>query len=283
MSVFEMLVDITEQGHYMEHAPPTRLIEIHEEFKKTDFGKTLADRVRYERYKPADVSNERWVDLLGADVNNLTHLTLTYGLAQDFIRASEILSPNFLTDEDEQLLQVAALIHDWAESIVGDISFGDKTANDELEEQAAFEANLASFYNGDTTLINRARTEVVFDHTGESKLGRAFNAIERVGYLRTALRAGSHIVRGDAPDCEEGLRWLIADVLSQQPEPLIAYANTLPPIRQYLINQSDQISQMFGIVAGDDGIFESYPQEQRVTKRAQFKQSYYAWRSWQEN
>jgi len=267
----------------MEHTPRPRLIEIHKEFEKTDFGKTLAGRVRYERYKPTNVSNERWVDLLGADVNNLTHLALTYGLAQDFIRVLQILQPGYLTSEDEQLLQVAALIHDWAESIVGDISFGDKTANDELEEQAAFETHLASFYNGDTTLINKARTEVVFDHTGEEKLGRVFNAIERVGYLRTALRAGSHIVRGDASDCEEGLRWLVADVLSQQPGPLIAYSGALPPVRQYLINQYEQISRMFDIVASDEGVFENYPPEQRAAKKSQFKQSYVAWKSWQEN
>lgn len=265
----------------MERRPQPRLIEIHEKFEKTDFGKTLAGRVRYERYKPANVSNERWVELLGADVNNLTHLTLTYGLAQDFIRAADTLQPNFLTSEDEQLLQVAALIHDWAESIVGDVSFGDKTDSDELEEQAAFEANLASFYDGDMTLINKARTEVVFDHTGKSKLGQVFNAIERVGYLRTALRAGDHIVSGNARDCDDGLRWLVADVLSQQPEPLTAYAETLQPVKQYLARQHDQISLMFEIIAKSDDVFDNYPIEQREAKRSQFDESYKMWRQYQ--
>lgn len=264
----------------MERRAQSRLIEIHEKFEQTDFGKTLAGRVRYERYKPLDVSNERWVELLGADVNNLTHLTLTYGLAQDFIRSAQVLQPDFLTSEDEQLLQVAALIHDWAESIVGDISFGDKTANDELEEQTAFEANLASFYDGDITLINRARTEIVFDHTGKNKLGQVFNAIERVGYLRTALRAGGHVVRGDAMDCDDGLRWLVADVLSQQPKPLAAYAETFQPVKQYLANQHDQISLMFEIVTENSDIFDNYPPEQREAKRRQFSESYEAWQQY---
>ena len=261
----------------MERRSQPRLIEIHEKFEQTDFGKTLAGRVRYDRYKPKDVSNERWVELLGADVNNLTHLTLTYGLAQDFIRTAQTLQPDFLSSEDEQLLQVAALIHDWAESIVGDISFGDKTANDEIEEQAAFEANLASFYKSDLTLINKARTEIVFDHTGKNKLGKVFNAIERVGYLRTALRAGDHIIRGDAMDCDDGLRWLVADVLSQQPKSLIAYAETLQPVGQYLVNQQDKISLMFEIVATSDDVFANYPPDQREAKRRQFSESLQAW------
>lgn len=261
----------------MERRSQPRLIEIHEKFEQTDFGKTLAGRVRYDRYKPKDVSNERWVELLGADVNNLTHLTLTYGLAQDFIHTAQTLQPDFLSSEDEQLLQVAALIHDWAESIVGDISFGDKTANDEVEEQAAFEANLASFYKGDLTLINKARTEIVFDHTGKNKLGKVFNAIERVGYLRTALRAGDHIVCGDVMDCDDGLRWLVADVLSQQPKSLIAYAETLQPVRQYLANQQDKISLMFEIVATSDDVFANYPPDQREAKRRQFSESLQAW------
>jgi hypothetical protein len=264
----------------MERRPQPRLMEIHEKFEQTDFGKTLAGRVRYDRYRPTGVSNERWVELLGADVNNLTHLTLTYGLAQDFIRTAQTLQPDLLTSEDEQLLQVAALIHDWAESIVGDISFGDKTANDEIEEQEVFEANLASFYDGDITLINKARTEIVFDHTGKNKLGQVFNAIERVGYLRTALRAGDHIIQGDAMDCDDGLHWLVADVLSQQPKALTAYAETLQPVGQFLANQHDKISLMFEIIARSDDVFDNYPVEQREAKRLQFSESYQAWQQY---
>jgi hypothetical protein len=222
------------------------------------------------------------VELLGADVNNLTHLTLTYGLTQDFIRVAEKLQPGYLDDEDEELLQIAALIHDWAEAIVGDISFGDKTATNEVEEQAAFAAHLAEFYTGDATeLINKARTEIVFDHAGENKLSRVFNAIERVGYLRTALRASGHVANGAAPDCEDGLRWLVADVLSQQPAALIHHAETLLPVEQYLQNQSEVISGAFALTeySGSE-VFDNYPPEQREAKRAQFQQSYLAWQEW---
>jgi hypothetical protein len=258
-----------------------RLMEIHEEFEKTDFGKVLASRVRYERYKPAEVTNECWVELLGADVNNLTHLTLTYGLTQDFVRLTDQLQPDYLSEDEGQILQIAALIHDWAESIVGDVSFGDKTDRDEQEERQAFESHVAEFYTGDAiSLIDRARKEVVFDHTGESKLGGAFNAIERVGYLRTALRANNHVIAQDAPDCEQGFRWIVADVLSQQPTPLQHHAGSLEAVKQYLLAQHEQISAAYELIGRDDNVFENYPVEQRDTKRVQFERSYVEWKAW---
>lgn len=258
-----------------------RLMDIHEDFEKTEFGKVLAGRVRYERYKPASVTNERWVELLGADVNNLTHLTLTYGLTQDFIRTTERLQPGYLAEEDEQTLQVAALIHDWAESIVGDISYGDKTPADEVEEQLIFEAHVVEFYGGGAMdLIDRARKEIVFDHAGESKLGGAFNAIERVGYLRTALRASDHVIAHDAPDCEHGLRWIVADVLSQQPTPLQNHAESLKAVKQYLLREQERISIAYELVANDYSVFDNYPSEQRDIKRRQFEQSYISWIAW---
>lgn len=264
----------------MEHNSG-RLMEIHEEFEKTDFGKALASRVRYERYKPAEVTNERWVELLGADVNNLTHLTLTYGLTRDFVATTDTLQPGYFSKDEKQILQIAALIHDWAESIVGDVSFGDKTAVDEAEEQRVFESHVAQFYTGDAIdLIDRARKEVVFDHAGESKLGSAFNAIERVGYLRTALRAYSHVAARDAPDCESGLLWIVADVLSQQPTPLQQHAESLEAVKRYLIAQHEQISNAYELIESDPGVFNNYPSEQRDIKQCQFEESYTTWRAW---
>lgn len=259
-----------------------QLMDIHREFTNTEAGMTLAENVRYERYKPAKVTNERWVKLLGADVNNLTHLTLTYGLTQDYIRSSESLQPGYLNTAEQELLQVAALVHDWAEAVVGDISFGDKTPNDEIAEQAAFEAHATQFYSGGATeLISKARTEIVFDHNGKSKLGRVFNAIERVGYLRTALRASDHIIREDAPDCDGGLRWLTADVLSQQPVELIKYSQEFAPVRQYLQKQSGKIAQAFALTAAQgDEVFDNYTSEKREEMRLRFQQSYDAWREW---
>ena len=102
-----------------------------------------------------------------------------------------------------------------------------------------------------------------------------------MGYLRTALRATTHVLNEDTPDCDSGLRWLIADVFSQQPPLLLEYAKTFLPVKQYLQNQSEIISQAFQLTElGGDEIFDNYPLEQREIRTSQFKQSYSAWQNW---
>ena len=259
-----------------EHAPD--LIAIHNSFAATEFGQRLASKVRYERYKPLEVPNDRWVKLLGADVNNLTHLTLTYGLARAFAATTERLRPGELTRHEQVVLQVAALIHDWAEAIVGDISFGDKTTAHEVVEKSAFAANLAKFYQGNQAdLIEEARSEVIFDH--DSRLGRMFNSIERVGYMRIALRAQDRIKHHEVGNCEPGLRWLVADVLLNQIPTLAEHSAEYPAVRQYVFNQRLAITAAFGATAARPEIFESYGSDRDVRQR-DFVSSYDLWLPW---
>lgn len=252
---------------------------IHEAFAATEHGEILANKIRYEKYNLAQLANEEWIGLLGADVNNLTHMPLTYGLAKSFIRETEREGAVYLNEADQLLLKVAAIIHDQGESIVGDISFGDKTEDDEAEEKLQFEQNLESFCPGATIemkkLIVRARDEVVFDST--TKVGKVFNAIERVGYIRTALRASTHVQNETAGNAEPGLRWIIADVFSNQPVKLIEYAGEYPAVRNYLLHQRDKITAAFGVVKPED--FENYGANQRV-KETQFQEAYIAWQGW---
>lgn len=261
------------------HKPEGSLFDIHRGFAQTEFGEVLASRVRYEKYKAATITNEQWVQLLGADVNNLTHLPLTYGLTKAFIRSAAESQPEFLDAGEQDVLKASALIHDWAEAIVGDVSFGDRTDEHDRAEQQAFGANLASFYRGDATgLIDRARNEVIFNPG--SKLGQVFNAIERVGYLRTALRASEHVRSGTAPEeCFAGLTWLVADVLSNQPVALIGYAAQLSPVEQYLVNKKDEIGNAFVLVGQDPAIFSNYGDKSEL-KADQFQHAHELWMSW---
>lgn len=265
----------------MEHLNSDQLMEIHTAFEATEYGQILANNIRYARYKPEAVTNERWVELLGADVNNLTHLTLTYGLAVDFIRSMEQNQPGFFEADEVDRLKVAALTHDWAEAIVGDTSYGDKTADHEQQEQTAFREHFRNFADGRiSSLIDDARSGIIFDHNGTSKLGRAFNAIEKVGYMRTALRASGHIANNTAPECDAGLRWLVADVLVNQPESLIGHAENFVPIKHYLQNQSTLISRAFHQINNDPEVFTRYPTSDQRAMQKQFEHSYAVWTTW---
>jgi hypothetical protein len=247
----------------IETEPTNKLVSIHHAFAETDFGKKLGANVRYGVYKPADVSNQRWRELLGIDVNNLGHLQLSGNLAKAFTHDMDLHQPDFFKDDERDLLEVAALTHDWAEAVVGDINYGDKTSEHEAEERAQFEQNLAAFFTGKEEwleeLIQRALDEVIF--SPDTKLGVAFNAIERVGYVRTALRAAERVENDEAEECEEGFRWLVADVFSRHISKLIEYAGVLPPVKTYLNNQETKISEAYEII--DDDVFWNYPEEKR--------------------
>ena len=254
------------------------LLAIHTSFAGTEFGKTLAERIRYEKYRPEGVTNDRWRELLGADVNNLSHLTLTYGLTRSFVRRLGTSQAELLSPHEETVLQTAALIHDWAEAIVGDVSFGDKTTDDDAVERASFEANLAKFYSGNATeLIDEARKDVIFDHA--SKLGKMFNAVERVGYLRTALRASVYLETGTAPGFENSFLWITADVLSNQIPALVTHAADYGPVSEYLAHQEHLISNAFDQVNDCPSVFENY-RETQLTKLAQFDQAEAVWQNY---
>jgi hypothetical protein len=249
----------------------TDIFAIHTAFAATEYGEALAANIRYEKYNLTHLPNEEWVGLLGADVNNLTHMPLTYGLATSFIRETERVEPGSFGEADQTLLKVAA--------IGSDISFGDKTEADEAEEKVQFERNVEAFCPGASVaikkLIVQARDEVVFDST--TRVGLVFNAIERTGYVRTALRASGHIQADTAGEAEPGFRWIVADVLSNQPPKLIDYAGDYPAVNNYLTNQSGAITTAFGLVEPQD--FENYGANQHA-KEAQFNEAHTTWHRW---
>ncbi len=276
LSVLTGIVD----DRFMHTERQPQLMDIHRAFSETEFGQTLADQVRYDRYKPADVTNERWVELLGADVGNLTHLPLTFGLTRDFITQLRQSQPGFLDEGEESVLQTAALIHDWAEAVVGDITYSDKSDEDEVEERNQLAGIIDKLEDNSPELrelIDRALEEVVF--TPDTKLGQVFNTVERVGYVRTALRASQHVLESSAPDCEEGLRWIVADVFGNHPEALIERSFVYAPVKKYLLAKKDEISLAFRIVGPET--FENYPTEdQRKLKEYLFYKSrgkFHAW------
>jgi hypothetical protein len=243
---------------------------LHKEFQDTEHGQVLADQVRYERYKPDGVTNERWVEVLGADVNNLQHMPLTWGLAKDMIRGLRDSRPGYLDEHEELLIEVAAIIHDRGEAVVTDVTYSEKT--DELE--AAEQEVLTGMVDESHEIVKEAAHTVVFDRGG-NKLSRIFNTIERVGYMRTALRAARHIQNGTAPDCEAGLRWIVADVFGNHPEVLLERAAEYPPVQQYLYGVMDEITAAFGVVRR--GTFGNYDPSQKPDKIIAFYNNAATW------
>jgi hypothetical protein len=229
-------------------APAIDYLGIHDSFAETEHGITLAACVRWNKYKPVEISNQRWVELLGPDANNLDHLVDTYNLTSDFIARTDCLQPGLLAPRDKAVLKISAITHDWGESIKPDINYFDKTDADEIEEQQIFFDNLANFYTGGDTdvqeLITEALETVIFDR--ESRLGGMFNVIERIGYMRTGLRAAEHVREATAPDCADHLRWLAACVLSSDHAThLIRNSRQLQAAQHFLVLREVDITDAF--------------------------------------
>ena len=196
-----------------------RFGQIHRAFAVTEHGQKLARSTRYDRYKPDGITNEKWERVLGVDVNNLKHLQLTYGLTRRFIEYTAnpsrlwqkaVSAQAQFTPEEQEDLLLAATVHDWAEAVVGDKMFDLKTRAEEDEELAVLQTMVQNLYRREEAQVIILRIDNVINTVikdRNTKLGRAFNAIERVGYLRTALRAWQKSREADE-ELRTGLQWL---------------------------------------------------------------------------
>ena len=261
-----------------------RLVDVHYAFAETEHGRYLGSKVRWEKYKPADVTNERWRKLLGVDADNLHHGKLMGTMARSFARQMNAAIPGYFNLVEGAVFELGGHIHDWGEAdpTTGDVSFSDKVIDDTERERLICEAHINRYFPDETAaiypLLHQALTEVIY--TEDTKLGQAFNAIERVGYMRTGLRAARHVVEGTAPDCHEGLRWLTTDTLTNQPLALIDRAGVYPPVNDYITGQKDRISEAFGIVIANPDVFLNYGEQKRRGKQMAFETNYQAWRQW---
>lgn len=265
------------------------LAELHRVFSATEHGDRLAQQVRFERYKLPETTNEQWINLLGADVNNLQHMPLTTGLTRDFIgrfndRIESRPQPTAkISEEQAQLLCLTAMTHDWGESVLGDSTYDHAGTTKVAEKQAVTDiiqslplARNLDFYSR----INAAK-EIVFDSS--SHLGRIFNTIERVGYMRTALHAAHHARSGSLPQNTNGLLWLTENVLGNQVSELVDRAEEFPPVFDYLTVMSGAIHGAFEIVTEHPSTHSMYPSaEEQTQKYKQFKDAQLAFVDWHD-
>lgn len=157
--------------------------QLHQIFSESDFGKTLGGNIRFSDFKPVDIDNDTWVEVLGDDVNNLQHMPHTHRLVGRFSLAQH------LKQEEVDILLTTAMTHDWGEAIDGDIALPFKTEADEASEQVSFRLianDLLGKYEGEEL------SDMVWKvlNKDDKELGDKFRAIEYVGYNTTAMRAG---------------------------------------------------------------------------------------------
>jgi hypothetical protein len=275
-----------------ERVPFRRITEV---FAETRNGKRLGKRIRFgDPFKPKDTSHNAWVELLGADVNNRDHMPLTDQLAYTFLRYCEVPPKNWqgpvseeasFSDHEKSLLRLTAVTHDQAESLPKhyDRRFDIRTAADEAAELKAMQglfqrqAKKLELSPADERQYARHLQWDVRAILGdrESKLGKAFNAIERLGYLRTGVRAWELGQKQKDGQLNEHLQWLASNVLGNQMQKLLEYADVYPPVHFFLEERAVAINAAFANIP--EAMFEKYEEAERVTQAGKFEKAKAAW------
>jgi 5'-deoxynucleotidase YfbR-like HD superfamily hydrolase len=268
-----------------------RFTEIHEKFAQSHFGKHLDDQLRWLRFKPEAISREAWIGApLGADMNNLKHMPLIAGLAKSFLKHQE--PGKELNRTDSQIMVLASEVHDWGESITDDKSFDQKSVVEDEEEAHMMLFLLKRILGGkisNETLMKVYST--VKDR--DSRLGQIFNAIERVGYMRSGLNAWTasnkpqgEVMRNLSPELEselrESLQWLASNVAGNQVGKLLEYAEIYRPVGVYLELVRDRISDVF--TGMPVLVFEKYSTEgekenEQIVQVQKFLKAHKAWKN----
>lgn len=232
-------------------------LDVHGLFSATDYGNILLDRSRWGSFKPSWMSDDQFEELIGVDVNNLKHIQLTFATARVFLAYCEqpdsvwegpVSEDAQFTDDEKVVLLLCAITHDWGEAVVGDIAQPLKTKASEKKEFKELR-RIAKEVSGSNTELYEKISEsiqiVLVD--SNTKLSRAFNAIEKVGYHRTGLIGFRESVnwKGAESDMYDRLRGMAFSVHTHNLEDLIKYAAVYPPVLTQLIANADQISQIY--------------------------------------
>ena len=263
--------------------------DIYSDFASTVYGQILNKNARYIPYKPESVSNQEWEKLLGVDINNLKHLKLSYGITRQFIRyfnthsesMEESRAEGVLTEKEQEDLLLTAIVHDWAEAIVGDIPFDQKTKAHGKEEYRKLKEMARNMFKGkNDALLERINNiaDKVIDHT-ETKLGSIFNAIERLGYVRTALRAWQ-ASKNSPKELQIHLYWLTVNVLPNQLAKLIEYSKLYYPVKLFLQENQELIQNALNNLPED--AFQKYKPEEVEGKRKLFEEGRKKWFEFKE-
>jgi len=252
-------------------------MDIRRAYAETEYGATMAARVRFSSYQ-GDISNQRWEQLLGADVNNLRHTWLSFGLGRCMVRSFRAHDQGFLDAEEEVILPVMGEVHDWAEGVpdIGDIDYNFKTDDDELAEQKHLEVLVPTVLNGVEPRLREAACAAVTELKSKgSKMWLVFNSLERIGYTRTALNAIAHANSERAPDCADRFRWLAADVIGNHVEMLLERSEVHAPVREFLKGRSEAFSNAFRSIPLKT--FDNYESPRRAAKIEAFDAAQAAW------
>lgn len=207
------------------------------------------ENIRYNRFRSTETP-EYFALLLGPDVKFASHPGVTHNIAKKFIESqNKNINTEKIDNEEADTILTASLVHDLGELKIdglghGDISFEDHHLDHKKAEGIIFEKIIAKVTNeSDRKYLINTYDEVV--QNNNSKLGRMFDSVERIGYLSTALRTFIGI-KG-----ERILNWhgLVGNVLSNQIIQLLEFQKDYSYVYEILESNWQLITDAFNDVS----------------------------------
>lgn len=276
-------IESLPSGFLNDQGQETPFTAISQTFQNTPYYERLEKTARFIRFIPEGWSNQRWEALFGADYNNARHMQLTYGLARRFVGALQTCPerPRRLTREEVEVVLISAAIHDWAEAVVGDVTYNIKNDTHEKQERAVLAQMLEELererISGDLKI---KILETVFNT--QSELGHIFSAVEKVGYLRSAIlawkRYGRPGLQHDYPEVPK-VQALTAEVFGNIVGKFTTLSKQYSPVKQYLLAHSADFSEIFAQMP--DQAFDFYQDAgHRHRRKEMFQTAGEHWQAW---
>lgn len=262
--------------------------EIHQLFRQCPAGERLEKKqVRWSRFQPGNINQETWRSptLIGLDANNLEHAQVTVRDTISFIESQNNSdSPIKFNIEEQQLLVLIAETHDWPEGITekGDIPAPDKTDEDEQKELEVIEGAITHII-GNGPQAQKLALDIRFylsPKGKETKIGQAFNIIEKIGYFQTAIRSWQKSFQFGQSDPElyTQFQLLTCDVFISNFSTLLENSDTYPRVKTVLKNQKHWIDQAFAI---EQSIIDRHHKQDKIDElKTRFRQSKKDWQKW---
>lgn len=136
------------------------------------------------------------------------------------------------TDREAKLLVLTNLVHDYHEGITGDLPAPDKTEDFHKMELRANQEIISKFMDG---FLVMDIEKVMGDFEGKTFVGRAFNAVENLGYFETGIKAWLFKDHPALSVEERGKCYAMGNqVISASVEALEPYRNEFPYVDKVL-------------------------------------------------
>lgn len=225
--------------------------ELFQQFAQSEHGKKLSQNTRFDLFRQDLASKIEWEKILGKDVNNLHHMKLTSGLTRWFIDKNRELNKEnedskskldgtekvTLGRDQRERLILAATIHDWQESIVGDLPAPFKTVETEENEREVLIEIINEFSeifkNPEIYyLLLEIVDQIIFND--ESLEGKIFNLIEILGYFRVAIIAWQKKDEVSNQELKKSLIDLAVKVAQKNSDYLVKQSSFYPAVKYFL-------------------------------------------------